>query len=316
MTDSDKARALGGRKSRIVPLEGDNDELLDPVKVFNVYGYNSCGNDSICLAGLWRNAGLKVAPARLVGHCVTQVFYNGSWHVMDGDDSITERNGNLVAEQGKTGVVVWTMSSPYVFVGGRIEVEGIGAKFKLSWDGASWHEIDRKLDVLFPPEGPARYRYYLKCELTGDAHLRRLEVVNDLQMAPLTLPGMGVGTNAFTYTDESASRRVRISQQWVERSASRPPGAPPGPIFPPSGGGSDGTEIVFQWQPADRSRRRRDRRLPLRALGTPRHEMAAVDELRETHLPDSRCRPGSLHAGGARPSESRHGVFLARPRPR
>ena len=55
------------------------------MKVFNVYGYNTCGNDSICLAGLWRKAGLKVAPARLVGHCVTQVFYDGAWHLMDGD---------------------------------------------------------------------------------------------------------------------------------------------------------------------------------------------------------------------------------------
>src|SRR5262249_20926034 len=51
----------------------------------NIYGYNTCGNDSICLAGLWRKAGLTVAPARLVGHCVSQVFYEGGWHLMDGD---------------------------------------------------------------------------------------------------------------------------------------------------------------------------------------------------------------------------------------
>jgi hypothetical protein len=375
MTDSDKARALWWQEvQNRFHLEGDNDELLDPVKVFNVYGYNTCGNDSICLAGLWRNAGLKVAPARLVGHCVTQVFYNGSWHVMDGDmqsiyllrDNVTiageqdlvrdhdlirrthtqgilqpdaragdewessiyvfdgpvtgdrnsaesdvnmtlrpgeaivwrwghltpikyhgarpprfpdrlcngfweyrpdfthpswragatsavsirESDGDLMAEQGKTGDIVWTMSTPYVIVGGSLEVEGTGAKFKLSWDGASWHEIDRKLDGLFPPDGPARYRYYLKCELSGDARLRKLGILNDLQMAPLTLPGMGVGNNAFTYTDESAIRRVRITQQWVERSASRPPSAPPGPVFPPSGGMTDGTEIIFQWRPA------------------------------------------------------------------
>ncbi len=166
-------------------------------------------------------------------------------------ESIRERDDGLMAEEGKTGIVVWTMSSPYVFVGGRLEVEGTGAKFKLSWDGKSWHEVDRNLDGLFPPEGPARYRYYLKCELSGDARLRRLAIVNDLQMAPLTLPGMGVGTNAFTYTDESASsRRVRITHQWVERSASRPPDAPAEPVFPPSGGVTDGTEIVFQWRPA------------------------------------------------------------------
>jgi hypothetical protein len=86
MTESDKARALRWQEiQHRFHLEGDNEELLDPVKVFNVYGYNTCGNDSICLAGLWRKAGFKVAPARLVGHCVTQVFYGGSWHLMDGD---------------------------------------------------------------------------------------------------------------------------------------------------------------------------------------------------------------------------------------
>ena len=58
-----------------------------------------------------------------------------------------------MAEEGKTGIVVWTMSSPYVFVGGRLEVEGTGAKFKLSWDGKSWHEVDRNLDGLFPARG-------------------------------------------------------------------------------------------------------------------------------------------------------------------
>ncbi len=86
MSDAEKARALWWQEvQHRFHLEGDNGELLDPVKVFNVYGYNTCGNDSICLAGLWRKAGLKVAPARLVGHCVTQAFYDGAWHLMDGD---------------------------------------------------------------------------------------------------------------------------------------------------------------------------------------------------------------------------------------
>jgi hypothetical protein len=376
MTDREKAWALWWQEVQLrFHLEGDNDELLDPVKVFNIYGYNTCGNDSICLAGQWRRAGLRVAPARLVGHCVTQVFYDGAWHLMDGDmhsiyllrdnetvageqdlvrdhdlvrrthtqgiaqpdrragdewessiyvfegavtgdrnsassaldmtlrpsealewrwghlspiryhgprpprfpericnglweyrpdftrpawrrgaasvGSVREGTDGLVAEEGKTGIVVWAMRSPYVLVGGRLEVEGTGARFKLSWDGDTWHEVDRSLDGFFPPEGPARYRYLLKCELSGDAHLRRLGVLNDLQMAPLTLPGMGVGSNAFTYTDETVGeRRVRITHRWVERSASRPPEAPPGPVFPPDGGDAEGTAIAFRWRPA------------------------------------------------------------------
>jgi hypothetical protein len=376
MTDPEKATALWWQEvQHRFHNDGDNNELGDPVKVFNVYGYNTCGNDSISLAGQWKKAGLKVAPARLVGHCVTQVFYDGGWHLFDGDmhsiyllrdnktiageqdlvrdhdlirrthtqgflqpdrrasdewessiyvfegkvtgdrnsadtalrmtlrpnealtwrwghvnpvkyhgtrpppfpdwvcngsweyrpdfnqpswragadtiESIRERAGQLMAEEGKTGHIIWTMSSPYVFVGGRLEVEGTGAKFQLSWDGKSWRDIDRKLDALFPPQGPARYRYHVKCELKGAAHLGRLAILNDLQMAPLTLPGMGVGTNAFTYTDESSStRHVRISHRWVERSASRPPDAPAEPVFPLPGDVTEGTGISFQWRPA------------------------------------------------------------------
>jgi hypothetical protein len=36
----------------------------------------------------------------------------------------------------------------------------------------------------------------------------------------------------------------------VERSASRPPEVPPEPTYPPAGAVVDGTDIVFQWQPA------------------------------------------------------------------
>ncbi|MBI3469494.1 MAG: hypothetical protein HY000_41360 [Planctomycetes bacterium] len=406
MTDKEKAMALWWQEvQHRFHLEGDNNELLDPVKVFNVYGHNTCGNDSICLAGQWRRAGLRVAPARLVGHCISQVFFDGRWNLMDGDmhsayllrdnetvaseqdlvrdhdlirrthtqgilqpdgragdewessiyvfegevtgdrnspgdtamhmtlrpgealvwrwghvnpvkyrggreprfparicnglweyrpdftkpawrkgaatvEGIKQQEDGLAAEQGKTGVAIWAMRSPYVFVGGKLEIEGSGARFAISWDGRSWHEVESPsvpphahegkefdprrpaplakggkrgvtdLDGFFGHQGPARYAYYLRCQLSGDARLRRLAIINDLQMAPLTLPGMGVGKNAFTYTDQSAGgRQVRITHQWVERSASRPPAAPPEPVFPPRGGEAEGTNIVFEWKP-------------------------------------------------------------------
>jgi hypothetical protein len=72
-------------------------------------------------------------------------------------ESVREEKGGLAAEKGKTGIAVWTMRSPYVFVGGRLDVEGTGARFQLSWDGRSWREVGRNLDGLFPPGGPARY---------------------------------------------------------------------------------------------------------------------------------------------------------------
>jgi hypothetical protein len=377
MTDREKAFALWFQETRHrYHWGGDNAELGDPVKVFNVYGYNTCGNDSICLAGLWRRAGLKVAPARLVGHCVSQAFFDSRWNLFDGDmhcmyllrdnqtvageqdlvrdhdlikrshtqgilnpdkratdeweasifiyegkpagdrdctagtsmnmvlrpkEAITWRwghetpvkyhgpdkprypdticnglleyrpdfsgdlwqkgaasavgirasGGELTAEEGKTGAVVWILRSPYVFVGGKLEVEGSGAKFSLSWDGKSWLEAGPDLERFFPPDGPARYEYRLRCELGPSASLKRLGIVNDLQMAPLALPGMSVGDNQFAYEDQSAcGRKARITHEWVERSISRPPEAPPAAVFPPDGGETEDTDLVFRWTPA------------------------------------------------------------------
>lgn len=376
MTDKEKAMALWWQEIQYrFHFEGDNNELSSPVKVFNVYGHNTCGNDSICLAGLWKQAGLKVAPARLVGHCVSQVYFDAAWHLLDGDmDSIYllrdnetiageqdivrdhdlvkrthtqgilqpdrrtgdewessiyvfegevvgDRNADtkpnmdftlrpgeslvwrwghtnpvkyhgggkpqfpdricnglweyrpdfttevwrrgatvsgikatsdgLAAEADGTGIVTWIMQSPYVFVGGKLEFEGTGAQFEISWDGKSWEAADRDLDAKFPAQGTARYAYYLRCRLAGDARLKRLALMNDLQMAPLTLPGMVVGMNTFVYSDQSSEMgKVRITHDWVENSATRPPAAPSEPVYPGDRGETDRTDITFQWKPA------------------------------------------------------------------
>jgi hypothetical protein len=377
MSDKEKAMALWWQQiQHRFHYGGDNDELLSPVKTLNVYGHNTCGNDSICLAGLWKTAGLKVAPARLVGHCVTQVFYDDAWHLFDGDmhslyllrdnetiageqdlvrdhdlikrthtqgilrpqgragdewessiyvfegkvsgdrdadrksamsmtlrpgealvwrwghtdppkcfgspehkfadricnglweyrpdfaqatwrkgaDSITgivSGDDGLQAEEGKVAEIVWTIRTPYVLVGGKLEVEGNKAEFEISWDGKTWEKAGNDLDTFFPATGTARYHYQLRCRLDGDARLRKLAIVNDLQMAPLSLPEMGIGENQFTYSDESSGKRhVRIAHEWVERSLSSPPAAPAAPISPQDGGEAEGTAVVFQWQPA------------------------------------------------------------------
>jgi hypothetical protein len=373
MTDREKAHALWFQEIRHrYHWGGDNNELGDPVKVFNIYGHNTCGNDSICLAGLWKRAGLKVTPARVVGHCVTQAYFDGRWNLFDGDmhsiyllrdnrtvaceqdlardhdlikrthtqgilnqdkrandeweasiylfegppagdrncaqntsmnmvlrpgEAITwrwghtspvkyhgekprypnticnglwvyrpdfsrelwkkgaastvgvqTRGGELIAEEGSTGTIVWIVRSPYVLVGGRLETEGSGVKFSLSWDGKSWQEAGSNLDKFFPPAGPAHYEYRLRCELDAGAHLRRLGIVNDIQMAPLALPAMTIGDNQFVYTDQSpGERQVRITHDWVERSASQPPEAPAMPTFPPDKGEVEGTKLVFSW---------------------------------------------------------------------
>ncbi len=376
MTDADKAFALWFQEIRYRHHSpGDNSELGDPVKVFNVYGYNTCGNDSICLATLWREAGLKVAPARALGHCISQAFYDGGWHFYDGDmhsvylsrdnktvageqdivrdhdlikrthskgilfpdtwwsepemcsmyffdgEVVGERSGKsdttmnmvlrpgealvwrwgqlrplkyhgmlrvtptyesviynglweyrpdfskvmwrkgaaavenvkmvsdgLAAYEGKTGTIVWLMCSPYVFVGGRLNVEGRGARFFICQDGKTWRPVQDNLDKFFSIVGPACYEYQFKCQLEGPARLRHLAIINDVQMAPLALPEMVVSENVFTYSDQSkGDRKVRITHKWVERSASRPPSAPIDAIYPLDNGEANGTDIIFQW---------------------------------------------------------------------
>jgi hypothetical protein len=70
-------------------------------------------------------------------------------------------------------------------------------------------------------------------------------------MAPLSLPEMGVGENRFAYSDETTGpRQVRITHEWVERSASAPPAAPAAPIGPRDQGEPEGTNLAFLWQPA------------------------------------------------------------------
>ncbi len=377
MTDREKAFSLWFQEIRYrYHSAGDNNELGDPVKVFNVYGHNTCGNDSICLAGLWRQAGLKVTPARVVGHCVSQAFFDNRWNLFDGDmhsmyllrdnrtiaceqdlvrdhdlikrshtqgilnpdrrandeweasiyvceaapegdrrcatgtnmnmvlrpgeaitwqwghtdpvkyhgsdkprypdmicnglweyrpdfagdlwkkgavsiEGIQANGGELTAVEGKTGTITWIIRSPYVFVGGKLDAEGTGAKFSVSFDGKTWLEAGADLAKLFPPEGPARYEYRLRCELGAGTRLKRLGIINDLQMAPLALPSMSVGENKFLYTDQSPTAgKVRIAHTWVERSASRPPEAPTSPVFPADGGEADGTDFAFRWLPA------------------------------------------------------------------
>ena len=140
--------------------------------------------------------------------------------------------GELVPEDGQTGVIVWKMRSPYLFVGGKLDVEGTGARFSVSWDGKEWVEVEDGLDALFhfPHKGNARYEYRLKCELPAGSRLGRLGILNDLQMAPLALPGMAVGENQFTYSDQTAGarkvrRRPRMGRAVTVYAARRAAGA-------------------------------------------------------------------------------------------
>jgi hypothetical protein len=177
------------------------------------------------------------------------VWKNGAMQI----ENVASGADGMAAENGKTGIVVWKIAAPYPFVGGHLEAEANGAKFSVSPDGKQWTEIaSGNFDSFFPLMRNPYYQYLLRCELPAGAKLKRLAVINDLQMALLALPEMTLGENSFTYTDNSSgARNVQITHEWVERSTSRPPDAPHA-IYPPDGGQAEGTEFAFRWDtPSD-----------------------------------------------------------------
>ena len=166
------------------------------------------------------------------------------------------------------------VASVYPIVGGRMEVDfgrwsqrSQTVKVSLSFDkGKSWKYLWRganmdftrmyiDIDSLFTLGGPARYEYMVRFDLVSrvpglEVCLQGFNLHSTLQMARLALPGVSLGTNRFTYTDEGpAGREVRITHAWRECAADVVPRPPAGPVHPADGGSSDGTLIKFQWQP-------------------------------------------------------------------
>jgi hypothetical protein len=88
-SDAERARAVWEfeKHHRFHATTGDA-ECLDPVKVFNGYGYTLCGDDAQVIADLWRAAGFETRRGRPQGHCTTEVLCGGDWHLLDGDENI------------------------------------------------------------------------------------------------------------------------------------------------------------------------------------------------------------------------------------
>lgn len=86
-TERGKARAIWEfqRNHRFHATTWDK-ESNDAVKVYNIYGYTLCGNDAQVISDLWKAAGLRTRRGYPVGHVVAEAFYNGEYHLLDGDE--------------------------------------------------------------------------------------------------------------------------------------------------------------------------------------------------------------------------------------
>ena len=69
-----------------------------PLQILGVYGYCNCGGFSHTLGRLAREAGMKARIVSLPGHAVTEIFYDGGWHLFDGSgDAVYRRPDGTVA---------------------------------------------------------------------------------------------------------------------------------------------------------------------------------------------------------------------------
>lgn len=87
MTDAEKARAIYEFHIRHRAHAGETlpGSYLNPLKFYQGFGFSICSNDSFILGAMWQAAGLKVRFARPYNHSVPEVYYDGAWHLFDGD---------------------------------------------------------------------------------------------------------------------------------------------------------------------------------------------------------------------------------------
>ncbi len=63
----------------------DSRPVLDPVLFFNSYGVTYCSMIAQMNCSIWESRGLKHRVVDLSGHVVSEVFYDGAWHMFDND---------------------------------------------------------------------------------------------------------------------------------------------------------------------------------------------------------------------------------------
>lgn len=100
MSEAEKARAIWefARRHRYHFTTAD-DEVKDTVKMLNVYGYTLCWDEAYTVANLWQAAGLKIRRGMPHGHCTTEVFFDGQYHLLDSDEHllVLQRDNETIA---------------------------------------------------------------------------------------------------------------------------------------------------------------------------------------------------------------------------
>jgi hypothetical protein len=183
--------------------------------------------------------------------------------------------GNGLYLMGHSGTIDVPVKTAYPVVGGRLIVDlarqnvnddtvAISISFD---DGKTWEDVqtsfasdyDRMyvdLNPFFRQTDPARYQYILRFTLTSpsdkpEVALKDFVLHSTLEMAPLAMPGVVLGVNHFTFTDDSpTATKVRITHVWKECDGNVAIPAAPVAVTPAEAETYSGTRVKFVWRPA------------------------------------------------------------------
>ncbi|MGO8787450.1 MAG: transglutaminase domain-containing protein [Terriglobia bacterium] len=86
-TDEEKALAIWSwiRYRTYQRSPQNDDSATNPVRALNGYGYGICGHVAAWMKCLWTAAGVPGRVQELAGHTVSEAYYNGAWHELDGN---------------------------------------------------------------------------------------------------------------------------------------------------------------------------------------------------------------------------------------
>ena len=92
MSDKDKALAIFNTEVTFQQADAPpaeylqrEDAVLDPIKLFNVYGYTLCSVSSANVMCLARYVGLPARCYTINAHVVPEIYYDNAWHMFDAD---------------------------------------------------------------------------------------------------------------------------------------------------------------------------------------------------------------------------------------
>jgi hypothetical protein len=99
-TDEEKALAIWWWvRYRTYQRSPYDETAVHPIRAMNGYGYGICGHVAAWMKGLWTAAGVKGRIQELWGHTVSEAFYNGAWHELDGNVKVfyLDRDNRTIA---------------------------------------------------------------------------------------------------------------------------------------------------------------------------------------------------------------------------